>query len=104
MKKNRKRLILIASICILGTLSTLTTFASNPRGAVIACGECGRGTITTAISRSYEHNETFPCSHHDHGTDTYKVYEVIERMNCDSCAFSSTSKYEDHILYICSGY
>ena len=70
MRKIRKNLT--GLICSTLLLSTATTaFAADTRAVVVHCPNSSTGTVYTYTSRSYEHDEVFPCSHGLTGTDTY---------------------------------
>lgn len=70
-------------------------------GLVRACSKCQYGTVHTYTTRIYKHDEKFTCTHGGNDYDVYKVYEVIIRNSCDTCAYSETESYHVHELSAC---
>ena len=101
---NMKKRLSLLVVCMLLIVSCLQVNAAEPKGSVYLCTKCHQGQVITSVSRKYQHDETFPCTHHDNGIDVYKVYEVKETRKCNSCSYSSTYSYEEHVLRNCSGY
>ena len=100
MKKLKN--IVTGLLCMmLLVLSVGSVSAVTPYAASYPCQQCGSGSVYTSISRTYQHDEKFPCRHGSSGKDTYAVYEVVEREDCDSCSYRVTKTYEDHILKSC---
>lgn len=56
--------------------------------------------ITT---RTYAHDESFPCTHGKTGMDYYKVYEVKEYGVCDNCDYVYSYECDEHVFYLCAG-
>lgn len=83
--------------------SIITVNAATPYAVTIPCPQCDSGVVTRYISRAYEHDETFPCEHHGKGFDLYAAYEVTERKNCDSCSYSTSRVYTEHVFLSCHG-
>lgn len=95
---------LLNTLCVTMLLSLGTNVsAAETRSVVIQCPSCNKGSLYIYTSRSYEHDEAFPCSHGLSGTDIYKVYEVTTRKSYNNCSYSTSSSYEDHVFSSCKG-
>ena len=99
---------LMGGIAILGAIgavpvSAATAEMASPRVVVVHCPSCKVGAVSTTTSRKYQHDERFDCCHNKSGKDLYAVYEVKEVTRCDSCSYSTTKSYEDHVLKRCEG-
>lgn len=71
---------------------------------VVHCGMCAVGSVYVKTTRTYAHDESFPCEHGKEGSDYYKVYEVVTKEKCDSCSYSRESHCEDHVFSYCGGH
>lgn len=100
MKLLTKLITCFLSIAMLLSLAT-PAFAAEARTVVYQCTNCTSGTVYQHTSRVYQHDETFPCSHGGRGKDTYAVYEVKITEKCNSCPYSYSYSYEDHVLKYC---
>lgn len=100
MRKIRNVVAGILCIMLLIT-SAVTVNAASPYAVVVQCTECATGTVYKTTTRTYQHNEKFTCSHGGTGKDTYAVYKVTVIEDCNSCSYSTTYSYEDHVLTYC---
>ena len=93
--------IVIASfalvLCFILPINAINKAPARP------CEHCGKGTITTTTTRSYTHDERFPCTHGTHSWDVYAVYEVKTIEQCNFCGYSATvESYEEHVYKNCT--
>lgn len=100
----KKRLFAVISVLLLLTLFVQSTFAAEPRAQAGFCPNCGQTMTKVSSTRTYEHDESFPCTHHPNGKDYYKVYEIVIKWHCGSCGYNLNSTTEDHVFDHCSGY
>ena len=93
MKNN---IIRFFSIIALSLFSLLPVNAQE-RGLVRNCPKCTSGTVSIYTTRTYEHDEIFPCTH-GYSKDYYAVYEIKTTKSCDSCDYYETSKTAEHVF------
>lgn len=104
MRKTRNIIASILCVMLLIT-SAVTANAATPYAYVVQCPECSDGTVTQYTSSKYEHDERFDCKHDmSKGYDLYGAYEVTVRRSCDSCSYSTSYTYTDHVFKSCHGY
>ena len=104
MKITGKSLLSYILICfmLIFSCTSMNAEASQTQAWTLRCSQCG-GEVRVTTSRVYQHDETFTCVHYPTGKDTYKVYEVTQKSQCQSCGYTKTNSYEDHVLSSCSG-
>lgn len=105
MKKAMKKIAipLLSVAMLLGSMSS-PAFA-EARVSSDLCPSCMSGAIDERMTREYEHDESFPCSHgYKAGIDVYAVYKVKEIRKCNNCSHDESMTYEDHVLKSCYGY
>lgn len=103
MRKIKKTFV--AMLCVMLLIaSAVTAYAATPYAVTVPCPECSDGTVTQYTSSKYEHDERFDCSHKNKGYDLYGAYEVTVRRSCDSCSYSTSYSYTDHVFKSCHGY
>ena len=90
--------------CFLMTLSLLLSFASALERIPTCriCPVCGT-SVLVSVSRTYAHDETFPCSHEKEGVDIYHVYEYKETGTCPDCGCSMNYQNVEHEFFMCNG-
>ena len=83
----------------------ITPVLAKDRISSDLCPSCMSGAIEEHVTREYEHDESFPCSHgYKSGMDIYAVYKVREIRKCNNCSHDESMEYESHELKNCYGY
>lgn len=83
----------------------ITPVLAKDRISADLCPSCMSGAIEEHVTREYEHDESFPCSHgYKSGMDIYAVYKVREIRKCNNCSHDESMEYESHELKNCYGY
>ena len=93
---------LLLFFMLIFSCTSMNAEASQTQAWTLRCSQCG-GEVRVTTSRVYQHDETFTCVHYPTGKDTYKVYKVTQKSQCQSCGYTNTNSYEDHVLSSCSG-
>ena len=95
--------VISALLCCLVAFSLMApVFAVESAPAKRNCMVCGT-SFNLFTTRTYEHDETFPCSHGKTGRDRYAVYEVKENGTCGGCGYVYSNTTEDHVFVRCNG-
>ena len=82
----------------------ITPVLAKDRISSDLCPSCMSGAIEEHVTREYEHDESFPCSHgYKSGMDIYAVYKVREIRKCNNCSHDESMEYESHELKNCYG-
>ena len=77
---------------------------AEPTALVRHCTECGTGTVTTRVERTYIYSEYRECEHYPFGTDVYDVYLVEYTESCDSCSYSANWINQSKEYVYCAGF
>ena len=104
--KTMKRCLLLAlaALLLLTLAAPALAVEAEPTALVRHCTECGTGTVTTRVERTYIYSEYRECEHYPSGNDVYDVYLVEYTESCDSCSYSANWINQSEEYGYCAGF
>lgn len=99
MKKSLSKILISCS----AFLSMVMPISAETYAVTRTCPNCKTGVCEQRTTRTYEHDERFPCTHGTAKYDLYAVYEVKTYETCVDCGYYKVlSSYEDHVYKKCT--